>query len=79
MNDAVFRKLKRIEGQAKGITQMYQEERSCLEIVQQIAATRSALSGVAKDLLTSESVRCANSKAGKEKLEKTLKRLFEIA
>lgn len=79
MTDAVLGKLRRIEGQARGISQMYQEGRSCLEIVQQIAATRSALSGVAKDLLTDESVRCANSKSGKEKLEKTLKRLFEIA
>lgn len=78
MSDLVLGKLKRVEGQVHGVVQMYQEGRQCLEIAQQIAAARSALGGVAKDLLTSESVRCAARPGEKTKLEKTLKRLFEI-
>ncbi len=78
MTDLVLGKLKRVEGQVRGVVAMYEEGRDCLDIAQQIAAARSALGAVAKDLLTSESVRCAAHPKEKTKLEQTLKRLFEI-
>ena len=74
----VRRKLKRVEGQIKGIVSMYEEGRTCLDVVQQIAAARSALGSIAKDILTCESLRCAAHPKDKSKLESTLKRLFEI-
>jgi DNA-binding FrmR family transcriptional regulator len=36
-------RLKRIEGQVRGIAQMVEEERDCREIMQQFSAIRSAL------------------------------------
>ncbi len=42
-NDAIFLRLKRIEGQIKGISKMYQQKRDCSEIIQQLNAVRSAL------------------------------------
>lgn len=78
MSDLVFAKLKRVEGQMRGVVAMYEDGRDCLSVVQQIAAVKSALSGVAKDILTKESLRCAAHPKDKGKLEKTLKRLFEI-
>lgn len=77
-SDPVGKKLKRIEGQITGILSMYNGERPCLEIVQQIAAVRSALSGVAKDLLAGEASRCARTKMP-EDFDRILKSLIDLS
>ncbi len=42
-SDALVRRLNRIEGQVRGIRRMIEEPRSCLEILQQLAAAEAAL------------------------------------
>jgi len=49
--DELLKRLSRIEGQIRGIQRMIRERRSCDEILVQISAVRSALSGVAVKLL----------------------------
>ena len=49
--EELLRRLSRIEGQIRGIQRMIKEKRSCDEILIQISAVRSALSGVAVKLL----------------------------
>jgi len=44
-------RLKRIEGQARGIHRMVDEEQYCIDILTQIAAVTKALEGVALALL----------------------------
>lgn len=44
-------RLRRIEGQARGLAKMVQDDRYCIEIMQQIASLRSAADGVALILL----------------------------
>ena len=44
-------RLKRIEGQARGIHRMVEEEQYCIDILTQISAVTSALQGVALGLL----------------------------
>ena len=44
-------RLKRIEGQARGIHRMVEEEKYCIDILTQISALTSALEGVAIGLL----------------------------
>ncbi len=39
------RRLKRIEGQVRGVQRMLDEDRDCHEIIQQLAAIRSAVQG----------------------------------
>jgi CsoR family transcriptional regulator, copper-sensing transcriptional repressor len=39
------KRLRRIEGQVRGVQKMLDEERDCREIVQQLAAIRSAVQG----------------------------------
>ncbi len=75
--DAVSVKLKKIIGQLNGVLSMYEEERSCLDIVQQVAATRSALSSVARDLLADEASRCARCRTP-EDFDRILKTLVEM-
>ncbi len=49
--EELLRRLSRIEGQIKGIRRMIREKRSCDEILIQISAVKSALSGLALKLL----------------------------
>lgn len=59
---------------------MIEEERDCLDIVQQILAARNALARIGKEFLTKEAVRCARSttKAKKEQFDSILKQLFSL-
>ncbi len=41
--DAIVKRLKRIEGQVRGLQKMVSEERDCEDIVTQLAAVRSAI------------------------------------
>jgi DNA-binding FrmR family transcriptional regulator len=49
--DAIGKRLRRIEGQVRGIEKMVDEERYCIDILTQIAAVSTALEGVSLKLL----------------------------
>lgn len=51
-------RLKRIEGQARGIARMVDEEQYCIDILTQISALTSALQGVALGLLDEHLKHC---------------------
>ena len=44
--DVLLKRLKRIEGQIRGIEKMITEDRDCVSIVMQLAAVRSGVEGV---------------------------------
>lgn len=46
INNQVSKRLKRIEGQIRGITNMINEDRDCLDIIHQIQSANSALKSV---------------------------------
>ena len=49
--ETLLKRLKRIEGQIRGIQRMIQNDRDCESIVTQLAAIRSAIEGVGALLL----------------------------
>jgi len=49
--DQMLIRLKRAEGQLRGIQKMIQEDRYCIEVLQQISAVQSATENVAIALL----------------------------
>jgi DNA-binding FrmR family transcriptional regulator len=53
-----LRRLRRIEGQARGISRMVDEEQYCIDILTQISALTSALEGVALGLLDDHLKHC---------------------
>lgn len=61
MNEQQTKKIKarinRISGQVNGISKMIDDERYCLEILDQISAVRSALDALGVELLTNH-IRC---------------------
>ena len=44
--EAILKRLKRIEGQIRGLQKMVEDERECESIVTQLAAVRAAIDGV---------------------------------
>lgn len=44
--EALLKRLRRIEGQIRGIEKMIEDDRDCVSIVMQLAAVRSGIEGV---------------------------------
>jgi DNA-binding FrmR family transcriptional regulator len=55
---AVLARLKRIEGQTRGIHRMIEDDRYCVDVLQQISAVTRALQGVALHLLDEHLSHC---------------------
>ena len=49
--DAVLKRLRRVEGQVRGLQRMVEEDQYCIDILTQISAATSALRAVAVELL----------------------------
>lgn len=54
-------RLTKIEGQVRGVSRMVEEQRPCVELLQQLASTQSALKAVTKVVLRNYLERCATN------------------
>ena len=57
---ASLKRLKRIEGQVRGLARMVEENRYCIEIVTQIGAVRAALRKVEEEMLRDHVAHCVD-------------------
>lgn len=57
---ALINRLSRIEGQVRGIKQMLEEDKYCIDILTQTSATSSALNSFAKEILESHIRSCVS-------------------
>ena len=55
---ASLRRLKRIEGQVRGLARMVEDDRYCIDIVTQIGAVRAALRKVEEEVLRDHVAHC---------------------
>ncbi|WP_417622702.1 metal-sensitive transcriptional regulator [Parasphingorhabdus sp.] len=55
---AKLNRLKRIEGQVRGIAKMVEEDRYCIDILTQMQAVKSALSKVESQILKDHTAHC---------------------
>jgi DNA-binding FrmR family transcriptional regulator len=55
---AVLKRLSRAEGQVRGIAQMVEQDKYCIDILTQISATQAALDKVALELLRDHATHC---------------------
>ena len=53
-----LKRLKRIEGQVRGLSRMVEEDRYCIDIITQIAAVRAALRRVEEEVLRDHIANC---------------------
>ncbi len=58
---ALTNRLKRIEGQVRGINRMIEEDKYCIDILTQIAATRGALKNVGLKVLNRHVQGCVSN------------------
>jgi DNA-binding FrmR family transcriptional regulator len=56
--DALLKRLRRTEGQVRGVQGMVDEDRYCIDVVTQITAIQSALDKVALELLEDHTRHC---------------------
>lgn len=59
--DALTKRLSRIEGQVRGISRMIEEERYCIDILQQVQAIKAALARVEDAVLKEHARTCVQS------------------
>lgn len=68
-----LRRMRRIEGQARGISRMIESEEYCIDILTQVSAITRALQGVAMELMEDHMSHCvldAARKGGEEATDK---------
>ncbi len=80
IKDANLKRLRRIEGQVRGLQKMIEEERYCPDILTQISSVHEALRGVGRELMRNHLRHCATSaiKAGPDQAEPMYDELIEL-
>ena len=58
---AVLTRLRRIEGQVRGVQKMVEDERYCADIITQVSSVQEALRGAARELLRNHLKHCASA------------------
>ncbi len=74
--DEVLARLRRIEGQVRGLARMIEEDKYCIDVVTQISAVQAALDKVALGLLDGHVRHCVREEiergTGEEKIDELL-------
>lgn len=75
---AVIKRLRRVEGQIKGIQKMVDEDKFCGDILIQVAAARAALNSVGGLILENYMKNCLKNYLQGESEENALDKLVDI-
>ena len=75
--DDVIKRLRRIEGQVKGIQKMVEEDKYCADILTQIAAVRAAINKVGGIVLEKHSRTCVKNALTSDDKEKVMHDLID--
>jgi DNA-binding FrmR family transcriptional regulator len=58
---SVLKRLRRIEGQVRGLARMVDDDRYCIDIVTQLSAVRAALRRAEEEILTDHAAHCVEN------------------
>ena len=80
IKQANLKRLKRIEGQVRGIYKMVEEERYCAEVLGQLSAVHEALRAVGRELMRNHLRHCATRsiRSGGQEAEATYDELVDL-
>lgn len=56
--ERIVNRLKRVEGQVRGITRMVEDDRYCIDVMTQMQAVKAALGKVEEDILRRHAAHC---------------------
>jgi DNA-binding FrmR family transcriptional regulator len=65
------KRLRRIEGQVRGIAKMIDEDKYCIDVLTQISAVQAALDKVALGLLDDHTRHCVMGAEGEQRVDRT--------
>jgi len=71
-------RLKRVEGQVRGVARMVEEERYCIDILNQIMATKAALSRVEQEVLKGHAAHCIRQVVASGNAKEQAKKFAEL-
>lgn len=77
-NAALLSRLKKIEGQVRGVERMVEDDRYCVDVLIQVAAIRAALSRVAFSLLESHARGCVTNALRGGDGDKAIEELLDV-
>ncbi|MEH7086875.1 metal-sensitive transcriptional regulator [Neobacillus drentensis] len=79
-NDQMKNRVKRIEGQLRGILKMMEENKDCKEVITQLSATRSAIDRTIGLIVSSNLVECVQkaNEHGEKSMEELVKEAVNL-
>ena len=57
-DESIVKRLKRIEGQVRGVISMIEQDRYCIDILQQLSAIKAALGKAENEVLKKHAANC---------------------
>jgi DNA-binding FrmR family transcriptional regulator len=80
IKDRNLKRLRRIEGQVRGLQKMVEDDRYCADVMTQIASVHEALRAVGRELMRNHLRHCATAaiKAGSQEAEEMYDELVEM-
>ncbi|PLR82196.1 cytoplasmic protein [Bacillus canaveralius] len=79
-NDQIKNRMKRIEGQLRGILKMMEEDKDCKEVITQLSAARTAIDRTIGVIVSSNLVECVRNANdnGEKNTEELLKEAVNL-
>lgn len=74
----LINRLKRIEGQIRGIQKMIEEDRYCIDVLYQVTATRAALKKLGMQMIRNHMRACVASAIRQERGEEAITELLQL-
>ncbi|MED1421347.1 metal-sensing transcriptional repressor [Bacillus smithii] len=76
--ESLIKRLKRIEGQVRGVQKMVEDNRYCIDILVQISAIQAALKKVGFNLLERHANHCVSKAIREGNGEESIQELMEV-
>jgi DNA-binding FrmR family transcriptional regulator len=76
--DEMLARMRRIEGQARGVQRMLVEDRDCLDILTQLASLRSAAYGASVALTQQYAMQCVRDASQQDAPDEAVRSLVDV-
>ncbi|TDX52505.1 metal-sensitive transcriptional regulator [Orenia marismortui] len=76
--DQLINRLKRVEGQVRGLQRMIDDEKYCVDVLTQIAAVKGALNKVGMNILEKHTHGCVKHAVSNEEGDKIINELMDV-
>jgi DNA-binding FrmR family transcriptional regulator len=76
--ESTLRRLKKIEGQVRGVAKMIEDDRYCIEVLQQVNAVKAALLKVESEILRAHAASCVDEAIASGNADEQRKKLDEL-